>query len=483
MNEVKRMKDATYWANEVKEKRVSVDELLNETYKKALENNELNCFVDLDLDRIKDNLTRTDYNGAFYGVPFPLKNIGQQKKDWLNTSGSKLFLNNRSHLTDNYVSQIESAGFIPFGVTNAPEFGFKNVTDPECHGVTKNAWNKDYHAGGSSGGAASAVASGIVPIAGASDGGGSIRIPASFSGLLGLKPSRGVITTGPNEWRAWQGASVNFVLGVSVRDARSLLSILKPRQQVSPFLFPQENVHDTKHLKIAVCFDSPVGNQVSDEAKKAVKKAIHFFEKEGHTVTEINYPINGEQLIRSYYTMNGGETAAMMSSIENNLKRNLTMNDMELMTWTLYQYGQKLSASDYVQSFYPWDDSTKIMEELFTEYDVFLSPSATTTAPKITDDLQSGTIRKSMYAANELDKHELANLVYDMFDKSLQITPYTQLANLTGQPAINLPIYIADNGLPIGVQLMSAKGNDGLLLDIAERFELEEQFILPAYYR
>ena len=123
------------------------------------------------------------------------------------------------------------------------------------------------------------------------------------------------------------------------------------------------------------------------------------------------------------------------------------------------------------------------MEELFTEYDVFLSPSATTTASKITDDLQSDTIRKSMNAANELDKHELANLVYDMFDKSLQITPYTQLANLTGQPAINLPIYVADNGLPIGVQLMSAKGNDGLLLDIAERFELEEQFILPSYYR
>lgn len=477
------MKDATYWANEIKTKQVSIDELLKDTIRKAREKAELNCFISLEEEQILENSIHSLYKeGLFYGVPFPLKNIGQQKKGWLNTSGSRLFTKNKALITDNYVKQVEKAGFVPFGVTNAPEFGFKNVTDPTEYGVTKNAWNKRYHAGGSSGGAASAVASGIVPIAGASDGGGSIRIPASFSGLIGLKPSRGSIVTGPNEWRAWQGASVNFALGVSIRDARSLLPLLKPNQQISPFLIPSRTYQPKKRLNIAVCVDSPVGNTVSKDAKKAVKKAIDFLESQGHCVTEIEYPVDGDRLIRSYYTMNGGETSAMMSAIKTSLNREMTYQDMEPMTWTLYQYGEKLSAADYVESFYPWDEATKKMETLFETYDLFLSPSATTTAPKLTDDLQSDDIRYQISFAHELSKNQLSKLVYDMFDKSLKITPYTQLANLTGEPAISLPIYVADNGMPLGVQFMAAKGNDDLLLEIGELFEKHNQFILPKYY-
>ncbi|UUV99174.1 amidase family protein [Vagococcus luciliae] len=479
------MKDATFWANEIQQKKISVEELLNETYNKVIEHSELNCFVGFDEEsyhQLLQSLKTSNKESPFYGVPFPLKNIGQQKKGWLNTAGAKLMTGNQSSLTDNYVKQIEEAGFIPFGKTNAPEFGFKNVTDPLIYGVTKNAWNKDYHAGGSSGGAASAIASGVIPLAGASDGGGSIRIPASFSGLLGLKPSRGNIVTGPDEWRAWQGASVNFVLGVSVRDARAMLEILKPTQQISPFLAPQNFYKQKKTLKIAVCNDSPVGNKVSHAAKQSVEKAIKFLVSEGHDVVEIPYPVNGDELIRSYYTMNGGETSAMMTSFKTHLQRELSIEDMEHMTWTLYQYGETLSASDYIQSFYAWDKATQVMEELFEEYDLFLSPSATTTAPKIIEDLQSNQIRQSMRMAHELTKKELAELVYAMFEKSLHMTPYTQLANLTGQPAINLPIYVAENGLPIGVQFMAAKGNDKLLLDVAEIFEYHQQFVLPMYY-
>ena len=481
------MKDATFWAQQIKQKHISPEELLKDTYQKAMKD-KLNSFVTMDealLNQAIKELSKIDSeNAIFYGVPFPLKNIGQEKKGYLNTAGAKLMKGNISNITDNYVSQIEASGLISFGKTNAPEFGYKNVTDPKMYGVTKNAWNPNYHAGGSSGGAASAVASGIVPLAAASDGGGSIRIPASFSGLLGFKPSRGNIVTGPNGWRSWQGASVNFALGVSVRDARQLLKVLKPTQQISPFLMPRESktYQENSPLKIAVCVDSPVGNTVSEYAKKAIKKAVDFLVKQGHEVIEIDYPIDGEELIRSYYLMNGGETSAMMTDFKQSLKRELTIDDMEITTWTLYQYGEKLSAAEYTKSFVSWDNATGVMEKLFSEFDIFLSPTATTHAPKVTDDFLGDKLRNKMANAADLKKQELADLVYDMFNEGLKMTPYTQLANLTGQPAINLPVYVTSDGLPIGVQMVAAKGQDHLLLSVAEKFEQEEQFILPPYY-
>ncbi|WP_262370019.1 amidase family protein, partial [Enterococcus faecium] len=155
-------------------------------------------------------------------IPFPLKMLGQEKKGWLATSGSRLFETHRASHTSNYVRQAEAIGLVPFGQTNAPEFGFKNITDPVIYGPARNPWNLECTPGGSSGGAAAAVSSGIVPLAGASDGGGSIRIPASFCGLIGLKPSRGTMPVGPYAWRGWQGAAIDFGLTVSMRDTEAL---------------------------------------------------------------------------------------------------------------------------------------------------------------------------------------------------------------------------------------------------------------------
>ena len=132
---------------------------------------------------------------------------------------------------------------MPLGQTNAPEFGFKNITDPTLYGPTRNPWNPAYSAGGSSGGAAAAVASGMFPIAGASDGGGSIRIPASFSGLIGLKPTRGTMPVGPSEWRSWQGASINFALTLSMRDTEQLFYVLRTSQPTAPYQAPQVEWH------------------------------------------------------------------------------------------------------------------------------------------------------------------------------------------------------------------------------------------------
>lgn len=478
------IKDATYLSNLIKNREISPIEVIEEMKEKADRFKSLNAFVDLDIESAKEYANHLDEAKKcqpFFGVPFPLKDLGQSKAGFPETFGSKLFKNNVADHSSNYTKYIEAAGFIPFGVTSSPEYGFKNITDPAIYGATKNPHDLTRYSGGSSGGAAAVVASGISPIAGASDGGGSIRIPASFSGLIGLKPSRGNVVNGPDSYRDWQGAAVNFVLSVSIRDTQKMLNILKPSHQYSPFNQPKASLPVVNRpLKIAVCTSSPIGNSVSSEAVLAVKNAVKFLESLGHHVEEIPYPIEGNSLIRSYYQMNGGETASMMEGIATNIKRELTIDDMELMTWTIYQFGRKLSASDYASSFNLWDQSAVIMEELFQKYDLFLSPTATTIAPKISDDLQSDIIRKRMVQAEHQTKQELANLVYDMFEKSLWLTPYTQLANLTGQPAISLPTHItAEEKMPIGIQLMASKGNDRLLLEVGSWFEELHQLLIP----
>lgn len=483
------IKDATYIANLIKNKEMSPIEALEEMQRNANENQDLNAFVELDIEKAKKELKNKKKSDIehlpFYGVPFPLKDVGQSKKGFAQTFGSKLFEKNKANQTNDYTRKIEEAGFIPFGVTTSPEFAFKNVTDAQLYGPTLNPLDKERFSGGSSGGAASVVASGISPIAGASDGGGSIRIPASFTGLIGLKPSRGMIITGPDDYRSWQGASVNFALSISIRDTQKMLNVLKPDNQYSPYNRPNAMLPVVNRpLKIAVCFTSPVGNPVSDEAIEAVMEAAKFIEKLGHQVEMIDYPVNGDELIRSYYKMNGGETAAMFEEMEEAFNREMTIDDMELMTWTIYQYGKRLSASEYSKTFSSWDQAGVTMEKLFETYDLFLSPTATTIAPKITDDLQSDEIREKMLQAEHLNKAELEELVYDMFEKSLWITPYTQLANLTGQPAISLPTYVTKNeGLPIGVQLMANRGNDRLLLEVGQWFEDLKKLMIPNIYK
>ncbi|MBP1039977.1 amidase [Vagococcus sp. BWB3-3] len=481
------MKDATYWATEIREKRLSPHELITETERRVLElNPELNAVVELDkASALKELASRVDQEEApFYGVPIALKMLGQHKAGMGDTSSSRLFVGQRAKETDHFVKGIERLGLIPFGKTNAPEFGFKNITDPQLYGVTKNAWNIDYHAGGSSGGAASALASGMFPIVGASDGGGSIRIPASFSGLIGLKPTRGSMPTGPHGWRGWQGASIDFALTVSMRDTIQLFDGLRGNHKAAPYQAPAYGgVRQNRPLRIAYCVDSPIKGHVTEAARQAFEKAASFLARGGHELVEVAYPVDGPALIDSYYAMNGAETVAMMDEIEAGIGRPITKEDVEPMTWAIYQYGKQISAGEYVHSLQLWDQAAYVMETLFETYDAFLSPTATDTAPKVSAELQSPAIREKLALAEELSQGELKDLVYEMFAKSLAVTPYTQLANLTGQPAISLPVYVAKNGLPLGIQLMASKSREDILFRLGRELEEGQQLIVPTFYR
>ncbi|WP_433744135.1 amidase [Paenibacillus amylolyticus] len=479
--------DAVGLAELIRSRELSPVELLEAAFARLEEvNPQLNAVIRTYETRAREEagLVRPGEQ-PFAGVPLLLKDISQSLEGELLTSGSRLFSEHRALRNSNFVTRLRDAGFIFIGHTNTPEFGLKNITEPRLHGPTRNPWNINHSPGGSSGGAAASVASGIVPLAGASDGGGSIRIPASFSGLFGLKPTRGRTPVGPGVGRQWQGASIDFALSRSVRDSAALLDTLQVIQPEAAFhapLFPGSYLADMSYphqrkLKVAYTTDSPVGTPVSDEAKEAVYKMIRWLEDQGHHVEEKLSPVNGVRLMENYYMMNSGEMAAMISSMERSMGRALTSDDMEIESWVLAEAGKKVSAAEFVHSLAEWDVAAAQMSTLFERYDFYVTPVNAFPAPKIGELTPHEEQIRNLMRISELDKTRQQQLIYEMFEPSLTYTPFTQLANLTGQPAISVPLHITPEGLPMGVQVMATKGREDWLLHLAGQLEQSDLWI------
>lgn len=479
--------DAIGLAELVRAREISPVELLEAAYARLEEvNPQLNAVIRTyeTHARQEEGMVRPGEH-PFAGVPLLLKDISQSMEGEILTSGSRLLREHRAQRNSNFVSRLRDAGFIIIGHTNTPEFGLKNITEPRLHGPSRNPWNTNHSPGGSSGGAAAAVASGIVPLAGASDGGGSIRIPASFSGLFGLKPTRGRTPVGPGVGRQWQGASIDFALSRSVRDSAALLDTLQVIQPEAAFhapLFPGSYLADMNYphqrkLKIAYTTASPVGTPVSDEAKEAVYKTVRWLEEQGHEVEEKLSPVNGVKLMENYYMMNSGEMAAMISSMERSMGRALTSDDMEIESWVLAEAGKKVSAAEFVHSLAEWDVAAAQMSTLFERYDFYVTPVNAFPAPKIGELTPHDEQIQYLMRISDLDKNQQQQLIYEMFEPSLTYTPFTQLANLTGQPAMSVPVHLTPEGLPMGVQIMATKGREDWLLHLAGQLESSELWV------
>jgi amidase len=479
--------DAIGLAELVRAREISPVELLEAAYARLEEvNPQLNAVIRTYETRARQEagMVRPGEQ-PFAGVPLLLKDISQSLEGEILTSGSRLLREHRAQRNSNFVSRLLDAGFIIIGHTNTPEFGLKNITEPRLHGPSRNPWNTSHSPGGSSGGAAAAVASGIVPLAGASDGGGSIRIPASFSGLFGLKPTRGRTPVGPGVGRQWQGASIDFALSRSVRDSAALLDTLQVIQPEAAFhapLFPGSYLADMNYphqrkLKVAYTTASPVGTPVSDEAKEAVYKMVRWLAEQGHEVEEKLSPVNGVKLMENYYMMNSGEMAAMISSMERSMGRALTSNDMEIESWVLAEAGKKVSAAEFVHSLAEWDVAAAQMSTLFERYDFYVTPVNAFPAPKIGELTPHDEQIQYLMRISDLDKIQQQQLIYEMFEPSLTYTPFTQLANLTGQPAMSVPVHLTPEGLPMGVQIMATKGREDWLLHLAGQLETSELWV------
>lgn len=483
--------DATYYAQQIRAGIVSSELLVQ----RSLENIEtfnpiLNAVTivekeraikrALEMDQAFEAMAKEDQLALppFYGVPILLKDLGQNQAGVLSTSGARLTQNDVPSQTDLFVSKIEAAGFVVVGRTNTPEFGFKNISDSELHGVVSSPLDLKRNPGGSSGGAAAALKAGLVPIVTASDGGGSIRIPASFTGLIGLKPSRGRISVGPNGYRGWQGASVNFALTKSVRDTFNLLKALQVEQLEAPFSLPMIQTETLsipkRSLKIAFTLTSPIQTKVSIEAESAVKQAVKYLEDLGHHLVEAKPEVDGVKAMESYYQMNGVETAAMMKRIEQALGREVGKDDMELMSWALYRSGLSITGVDFTEALSYWDYLTVMSEHFFEsqQIDLLLMPATNNIAPLQEEFSLTQAVKKNLSNIDDFKPVEQQEMIWEMFEKSLAYTPFTQQQNLTGQPAISLPIYETENKMPLGVQLSARKGQEITLLEIA--FELEK---------
>lgn len=487
------IKDATYWAKKIQAGELTAHDLLKITAEKIkMINPKHNAIVTYDVDRALSDLPQTQ-NGYFVGLPFPLKMLGQDHAGLPSTACSRLFKDSIARSDNNYVKALLTAGLTPFGQTNSPEFGFKNVTDSALYGDTRNVWNTAYSSGGSSGGAASAVAAGIFPMAGASDGGGSIRIPASFSGLIGLKMTRGRMPQGPDTYRGWQGASTSGALTISVRDTASFMAQMQQIQEAAPYqaqLVNQDDLHQLTEpdapLNIAFSLATPIsGILISDTAKAAVLKAVAFLKAQGHQVIEIPFPLDARALIQSYYQMNAAETYAMLSPWEKVQGRHLRHDEVEPLTFALVEAGRKVDAASYIQILNTWDTACAIFEtNIFQDYDLFLTPTTAKTAPKLSDPHISSHLLDKLKTIAQNDLTEQLQLIEQAFEPSLAYTPYTFISNLTGQPALSLPVFLeTETNLPQGIQLWGRKNDELRMLQLALQFENHDQFILPEVYR
>ncbi|SEL15027.1 amidase [Carnobacterium iners] len=484
---INRKNDGLALAKKLHDKKVTPFELVEEAFKKLeIENSKWNAVIHTRKEKaLKEALNNDFSNTLFGGLPILVKGLGQDIAEEPSTSGSRLLKNYCAKQTGNFTKALEKAGFIVIGQTNTPEFGFKNITDPSLYGPTRNPWNGDYSPGGSSGGAAASIVSDMVQISGASDGGGSIRIPAAFSGLIGLKPTRGRTPIGPGSGRGWQGASISFALTKSIRDTAAMLDVLQTVQELAAFQTPlfepgylnSLQQSPSKKFKIAYSLASPVHSPVSLDAKKSVLKTVEWLRQKGYEVVESTPNIDGVSLMQSYYTMNAGETAAMMANLEKTFQRALTIDDMELMTWTLYNTGKSISAATYSNSLAAWDTAAETMAHFHETYDLYLTPTTADSAPLIDANLQTDEQIERMKQVTKLTEQEQQTLVWDMFSASLAITPFTQQANLTGQPAISLPVYLTEKGLPMGVQFTAPKGKEDWLLSIGYEIEKAGLFI------
>lgn len=481
--------DATGLAELIQKGEVTAGEVAAAAIARAEQiNPRINAVIHKMYDQARIEAEKISGEAPFAGIPFLLKNISQAIKGEPMTAGARALRDRPAVADSEFVKRMRSSGVLFMGITNVPEFALMAVTEPESYGPTRNPWNRDYTPGGSSGGAAAAVASGIVPLAGANDGGGSIRIPAAFCGLFGLKPSRGRTPVGPLFGRAWQGASVQHVLSRSVRDSARVLDLLKGYEPGAAFTPPPQDADYLdcvsrgveRKLRIAFSTRSPIGTAVDPQCIEAVTKTAAYLSSIGHIVEEKDAPVDGDKIARSYMTLYYGEVAAELTLLEEVLGRKARFSDVEPATWMLGLLGRTTSSEEMILSLHEWDRAAFSMEGFFEDYDLYMTPTTAAPPTKIGElAMKPGEVSLMKWVSRlKLIKIvKKSSFADDLIKKSLERTPFTQLANLTGQPAMSLPLHLSGQGLPLGVQFIAAKGREDILYRLAGQLEGSEHWI------
>ena len=480
-----KQKSALELAKLIREKKVTSTELVDLAYKVIEEENpKLNAVLTTEKGKIPHAIVEEAYKTAkeidnrisagklaanpvnwdeqpFLGVPTLIKGLDPLKNG---DSSYGVYLNKgkTSSVSGAVAKEFAKLGFVILGQTNYPEFGTRNITDSKLFGPAGNPWDPSRNTGGSSGGSAGAVASGMVSIASGSDAGGSIRIPASWTGLIGLKPT---------------GHVVKFPLVKTIEDAKTYFDktkINKPKTLV-------EVPKNLKSLKIAYSLKTPLKDvELSEDGKKAVLKAVDFLRKQGFTVEEVNeFPIDGYEGIRTYTigAIGGGYTVAA------NLAKEKNKRDLDPATYALgtSSYKGKTANTDVSSAKNPTIYANQ-MNEFYKKYDLFLMATNAVTAPsndKKVDPYVDPKVEEQLYNINKIkDPKERFNLLVKQWEPMMRRTPFTWLFNLTGNPSISLPVYKSANNLPLGVMFAAKNNSEKILLEMGQLFQDNNQFVM-----
>lgn len=399
--------------------------------------------------------------GPFRGVPWLLKDLNTFIAGLPTGNGSRFYRDFRPDVTSELVSRIEKAGFVIFGKTCAPEFGLSGTTENRVTGDTRNPWNPRHIAGGSSGGAAVAVASGVLPAAHATDGGGSIRIPSSCCGLFGLKPSRGRVPMGPPRTEGWGGLSVHHAITRSVRDSAAVLDATHGLEAGGRYAAPTPAESFLSHvgktprpLRIALMTDAPAGTPVDPECIEAARQAARLCERLGHHVEEASPRLDMAAIAQAGFVMIASSVAADMLDRAKATGIALGPDVLEPITLAFVGYGQTTSGADFARANNALQAAALTMARFMETYDLILSP--TLAAPP----LELGRINLSPDADFRTWGERVA-----------QFSPFTQIENMTGQPAMSVPLAMSASGLPIGVMFVGRYGEEATLFRLAGQLE------------
>ena len=420
--------------------------------------NYVNADLNATIETFPDRTDAHPASGPFSGVPMLNKDIGAEEKGTLCEMGSKLALGNMCTQDSFVFSRFRQAGFNNLGRTATPEFALAGVTENAVTGITRSPWNLDHTPGGSSGGSCAMVASGAVPIATASDGGGSIRSPASHSGLVGLKPTRGRISAGPAQAEALNGLAATFAVTRTVRDCAAALDAVKGSAVGDPYIIPPSETsyldllaRPPKTMRIAYTTD-PWVRECDPEVQAGVHKALNALEDAGHNIEEARPEIDYVALMAAALTVSCASVAHSSDALGAALGRTPGPDNLQSATWAFYQAGKKLSASDILDALEVFNTINRQAGAFFEAYDVLVMPSCLGPAPKI------GAL--DCNPAGPVDPHTWNEQVS-------KLGVFMPLFNVTGQPAISLPLHQSSGGLPIGVQFAAKFGDEASLFSLA----------------
>lgn len=469
--------DATALAELVRQGAVSPGELVEAAVARVeARNPALNAVIDRQFAQAR---AATPSDGPFRAVPFLLKDLKGEQAGERCTDGSRLLAEYRPTEDSELVRRFRAAGLVVCGRTNTPELGIYPVTEPELFGPARNPWNLDHSPGGSSGGAASAVAARLVPVAHASDGGGSIRIPAAHCGLVGLKPTRARTPFAPHVAEGWGGYAIAHVVSRSVRDTAALLDCVQgpvagaPYQVLPPERpFAEEVAREPGRLRIALVRQALFTDENHPDCLAAVDDAATLARSLGHEVEEASLPIDRDALVRAYFTTVAAGVAVSVDGMGRKVGRRPRRGDVETATWFLRLIGRTLTAADYVAARDAVHQAGLAMARFHQRYDVLLTPTTARPAPKV-GELQPRPAEA--WALALLDAVPVRAGVLKALEalsrNALRATGNTMLFNQTGQPAISLPLHWGPSGLPIGTQWVAAFGGEATLLRLAGQLE------------